>query len=813
MVRLHIEEIADMIAVDFDRDPPSFDEQNKMWNPEGVLEICGSLVRVDLVPEQKLVDKELVKAQMLTTAHSSVLEFLQTKPIRIGSEPETRFTKSIVNLRMAETCLVYLRYLIDNNIKLTAKNLGNYPFARYCAEFWIDHYRESTAHGLETTVHGQEESDISRLKAMVMDLFQSPDALLQWVRLCDPESDWPSFNFKKQSAEIKSPLYYAALFGLSEIAQNLIDQGAKVNDTCGNGFGRPLIAAIAHGRTDTVSLLLDRGANPNLIGLGDWGYLGCPLAVAVKNNRSEIVKILLRRKDIDINCRRISVPSIQEFSRENSDRTLNKHHSSRAIERISRQSMVYIAAAYNASEVLRVLLDEGADPNIEGGAYHTALQAACAHGLEGIVGSLLEKGSKVNIYGGFYGSALIAACYSGSSAIVSKLIEKGSDINYVGGDKLVAPLHVACGVEDDYIQEQHKGDEIASALHTACSHGKKDLMQMLLENGTNPNLDRERDDTDAHIFRTPLQTSVTISTTALLLDYGAAINTQSGCSGIALHSAMFLRKKPGLAEYLITRGADVNISHWYHGTPLALACASGRWGNVKLLLENGALLNQYDMFGRSPLQIAISRSRWNIFDRLIELDDDLLHVDKRGCNALHYAAGKGNDDVVRRILRCRPDINCVDSNGWSALHWAASSSHGSSRIVKTLLQTGIDENLKDKQGRTAMSLAKAFMKFEEIAVLSTEKTALSDIADVDDRNRSIQAEVFCDGCDDVGLILNTMLKGLKLTRIQNRGHYGPECMYHCTMCFEFDLCFRCIEDKDIIHHQGHEFMVRSSNKA
>lgn len=738
-----MEEITDIIAVDLDRDPPFFDEQNKMWNPEAVLEICGSLVRVDVVSRRKLLDKNLTTAQMLTTAHASVLEFLRTKMIRVGSEPEIRFTRSFVNLRMAETCLVYLRYLVDNNIELTENNLRKYPFARYCANFWVDHYRESFA-------HGEEEADTTRLNALVMDLFKTPDVLLQGVRLYDPESDWPIVNIRKQPAEIKSPLYYAASLGLSEIAQNLIDQGAKVNDSCGNGFGRPLLAAIALGRADTVSFLLDKGADPNLIGCGD---LGCPLAAAVEKNEPEIVRIFLRRKDIDINCRRIPFPSMQEFIENKSDRTLSKHYSPASIESISRQSMVYIAAAYNAPEVLRILLDEGADPNIEGGAYHTALQAACARGLEGIVESLLEKGSKVNMYGGFYGSALIAACYSGSCAIVAKLIEKGSDINYVGGDKSVAALHAACAAEDDYIQSQLKDDEIQSVLYAACPQGKKNLMQMLLENGANPNLECEGDDYNAHWFRTPLQTSVTISTTTLLLDYGAAINTQSGYYGTALHSAVFPGKEPGLAAYLIIRGADVNISHWNHGTPFALACALGNWEKGKLLLENGALLNQYDMFGRSPLQIAISNSRWDVFDRLMELGDDPLHVDKRRCATLHYAAGKGNDDVVRRILKSQPDIGYVDSNGWSALHWAAASSCGTSRIVKTLLQAGIDENLKDKQGRMALNLAKSFMKYDEIAVLSTEKTALSDFADVKDRQRPNQSGVQCDGCKDVRVIL------------------------------------------------------------
>lgn len=198
---------------------------------------------------------------------------------------------------------------------------------------------------------------------------------------------------------------------------------------------------------------------------------------------------------------------------------------------------------------------------------------------------------------------------------------------------------------------------------------------------------------------------------------------------------------------------------------MALACALGSWENVKLLWENGALLNQYDMFGRSPLQIAISRSSWKISDLLMGLGDDPLHVDKRGCAALHYAAGKGNDDIVRRILSCRPDINCVDSYGWSALHWAAASSYNTSRIVKTLLQAGIDETMTDKQGRTALNLAKAFMKHEEITILSAEKIVLSEIPEVKERPRLDQDDIFCDGCNDVRVILNVTFKGLTLTKI------------------------------------------------
>lgn len=103
----------------------------------------------------------------------------------------------------------------------------------------------------------------------------------------------------------------------------------------------------------------------------------------------------------------------------------------------------------------------------------------------------------------------------------------------------MAALHVACTAEDDYIQRQYRGDETGSALYAAYPQGRKGLMQMLLENGANPNLEREGGDYDAHWFPTPLHIFVTLYKTTLLLDYGAAINRQSGYCVTALHSAIF----------------------------------------------------------------------------------------------------------------------------------------------------------------------------------------------------------------------------------------------------------------------------------
>jgi ankyrin repeat protein len=57
-------------------------------------------------------------------------------------------------------------------------------------------------------------------------------------------------------------------------------------------------------------------------------------------------------------------------------------------------------------EVVRLLLDKGAEVNAQGGRYGNALQAASLGGHGAIVKTLLNKSADVNAQGGHYGNAL-----------------------------------------------------------------------------------------------------------------------------------------------------------------------------------------------------------------------------------------------------------------------------------------------------------------------------------------------------------------------------------------------------------------------
>ena len=448
------------------------------------------------------------QVQTLAAAHSSVIDFLQTQSLKIGSEKVVKFSRSKANLRMAETCLIYLRYFPIHGITLTEDNITSYPFARLCALMWDNFYRQ-------VLLSTSDRVDMTRLNDLVTELFSSPTATLNWVKLSNPDSIWDGVDFGVEEHQLKPAIYYAALLGLTDIVRNMIQVGSPINGVVGPRFGTPLVAACAMGRADVVLMLLDSGADPNLSG---YFFSGTPLAAAIEFEELEIVKILRGTEGIDIDghrhppvdasqkvlesieeyeilqtrvgrdedececkkresrCMEIGTkllelakntemgdwgnenfrkrygaddiilagveirpnhftrPTHAEDNRKSESAALNTKFQASvtaASHRISAssESMVYIAAKGSTLEILRLLLAAGANPNIRGGTYDTALRQACTGGDDEVVRTLLKNGARTDVYGGPFGSSLNAAITHGSVQMIEDLIKAGADVN------------------------------------------------------------------------------------------------------------------------------------------------------------------------------------------------------------------------------------------------------------------------------------------------------------------------------------------------------------------------------------------------
>ena len=140
----------------------------------------------------------------------------------------------------------------------------------------------------------------------------------------------------------------------------------------------------------------------------------------------------------------------------------------------------------------------------------------------------------------------------------------------------------------------------------------------------------------------------------------------------------------------------------------ALHYASFR-GNIKiinLLIANHAEINVltsngYNMIhkaatGNKPSAIIYFNKKYNM---------DLESTDENKMTALHLAASNGMDNSVIYLLSLGVNPNLQDKFGCTALHYAVKKNY--TRIIKKLLQKGADKDIKDnKKNQTAVMMAK-----------------------------------------------------------------------------------------------------------
>ena len=281
-----------------------------------------------------------------------------------------------------------------------------------------------------------------------------------------------------------TPLVVASAMGRKDVVSLLLDNSANPSLSGYFFYGTPLAAAIQYGEHGIVDMLLaKKGVDVN-------GRRHPPMEATVevleKVEEYELLRYISEDKKSQYNGRRIEIgaeliklvetvntedwgdthfkclygsnaindANLEKRQKHSTDSdgekpnsaitdNLNKTHNpedfllrvNAAWERIVRsaESMIYIAAKDDTLHILDILLAAGADPNLRGGSYGTALQRACAYDdSEDVLEILLKNGARTDIYGGFGGSPLHVACIYGNTRTVRILISAGADVNRLG---------------------------------------------------------------------------------------------------------------------------------------------------------------------------------------------------------------------------------------------------------------------------------------------------------------------------------------------------------------------------------------------
>ncbi|KAI0572068.1 multiple ankyrin repeats single kh domain protein [Pyrenophora tritici-repentis] len=249
-----------------------------------------------------------------------------------------------------------------------------------------------------------------------------------------------------QSEEYGNALYAASARGYEQIVKMLLDRGADVNAQSGR-YSNTLLAALYGGHEQIVKMLLNQDAHSNAQGR----HYGFELVAASRCGHEQVVKLLLEHC---VNVRaRLSANKFElEDASNKTPRKVLVHERMNLIkqdkyykkavesawnhgypqivilllETDPNSNALYEASKRGYGEVVMLLLNNGAEVNVQCGEYGNALQAASAQGHEQVVKTLLVNGADVNAQGGQFGNALQAASQGGHERVVKALLDAGA---------------------------------------------------------------------------------------------------------------------------------------------------------------------------------------------------------------------------------------------------------------------------------------------------------------------------------------------------------------------------------------------------
>ena len=310
---------------------------------------------------------------------------------------------------------------------------------------------------------------------------------------------------------------------------------------------------------------------------------------------------------------------------------------------------LHIASYKNDLEIVRFLLESGADINQQNRWGMTSLMIAAREGNFEIVKMLICTGADVNLVTKGGKTSLIFACLYKNSEIVKILL---------------APQESSLMVRSNVNHQTTPGNTALFHSHDV------EIVRMLLDSGADINIQNKQGDT-------PL--------------------TSHG-SGIEKELLELLLAPPESSKMM---RADINHQNKHGKTTLMYNRCSP--GNVKFLLEKGADPNIQDYHGKTVLTYT---DKLETLEVLLKGGVDVNFRNKHGMTSMMYFCIRGDSKHVNMMLASMADVNLQDMYGNTALIHVVSTKY--TKIARILLRVkGIDVNIRNKSGETALMVAQS----------------------------------------------------------------------------------------------------------
>ncbi|KAF5281784.1 hypothetical protein FQR65_LT14531 [Abscondita terminalis] len=532
-----------------------------------------------------------------------------------------------------------------------------------------------------------------------------------------------------------SALHHAALLWKHHVIRELVSHGAQIDKLNDDG-DTPLLIALKNSHVTCVKTLLSLGADASicdkngstclhLASLQNLDILqkflaiinvncvdlegNTPLLISLRQSTSIVTRFLLDfGADIFATNKR-GFSAVHYAAKTGSELFLTEFIARGADVNQKTKSgdtplLIHLMENPRRS-VVKMLIDSGADVNaIDVATGNSCLRYVVDNPDEKIITDLVRAGAFVNVQNRNGETPLHGAIRFGSISLIRLLLGFGADPDIADRVNGSACLHWAVTVnEDGYVKAliEHGADvnkensDGETPLNRARRLGYDILERMMTK--TDDGF-QQFDNLCQAVKRGA------IFTVKKLLENDFDIDKKNE-NGETLLMIALESCEVGVADYLITRGASLNLTNNRGYSSLHYAASVGDVVNVRRHLDSGVDIDIADINGDTPLFTACFSNNRNVVKLLLErkarVELSPMNNPKQTC--LHYAVERGWDDVVLQILDTGFFVDKRNARGSTALMTAISFKNP--HIVRLLLDRGADPFATDESRATCLHIA------------------------------------------------------------------------------------------------------------
>lgn len=496
-------------------------------------------------------------------------------------------------------------------------------------------------------------------------------------------------------------LHAAASRGDLELVQTLLDTSEQQVDEQDASGATALLVAAREGHLPVVELLVARGAGA----AAATKNASTPLMLAALHGRTPVVAFLLAQCP----AAKSSIDAING----------------------SNYSALHCAASEGHVEVVRLLLDHGADKEVTADGWRP-LHVACSKEHTAVVALLLSRGASVDAVMQDGITALHFVALQCSVELAGLLLDAGAGVQTGAGETRMTSLHLAA-VRGDVAMCQFlvgRGAEVTAEtaakitpFFTAAERGHLEAAKYFASV-----------DSEWKTRKSPIHVVAANGFTEVLtflLAEGVDVETEDEFGLTALCVAA-VRDQVEIVKKLLAAGANVNKKAVESDAYSSLHyCAElGREEVAKLLIASGADIHATTGAGHEPFHVAAIHGHIAIISLLLENGVDPFVEGGGELVAPHLAAAAGRLGVLQYLVDngLGRDLD-KETNGVTPLSLAAAAGHP--EVVAFLLQwqdkSGADEELKIARRTDALAGAIEGNHLEIVKLLCEQGRASIDM--------------------------------------------------------------------------------------